>query len=292
VNMTSSNSANQTDGSSLLSSLLQYVAEGNEEQVLAILDAADINMLERLLQHRGIVTDFSGRTIDGTALQIALGAEDAEMCEMLVPFFSQIPNGDALKLQQIRNQYPDKISTELSVSDLQALEKVFAAIAASNSDDDCESALVEFRAYLKPAGVIKIGKHFNAMLLVEALKMYQANYISFGQWNSRKNNLCWKKVIGYLERQLPACYAQAFCQGIVNIMVNKHILQRDFHFLEADYELFPLDTIPSFRLGYDYAGGQWGHWDGRCSSDRAIATAWGLKGYIEQKHQRLLLIMQ
>ncbi len=290
MSMTSGNNIKQVDLRNPMSAFLKAVVEGNEEFVLEMLDNTDINNLEALLLYKGVVTDYSGRTVEGTALQIALGAEDAEMCEMMMPFFSKLPNGDVLRSEQYNIQYPENNENEDRTQDFQALGKVIASIESSETDQDCEAALTEFRNYFKPKSVINTGKHFDVTLLVEALKSYEYNYIRFGGWNSRKNNLCWSKVIGYLERQLPACYGQAFCQGLINIIENNQLLQRSFRFLHADYDLFPLDAAPNYRLGYDYAGGPWGFWDGKSSAERAIKAAKMLEKYMEKKRQRLKAI--
>ncbi|WP_267256842.1 hypothetical protein [Coxiella endosymbiont of Ornithodoros maritimus] len=49
------------------------------------------------------------------------------------------------------------------------------------------------------------GEHFNIQLLTEAFKLYGRKYDIFGGFGSDKNNLCWRKFIGYLQRFLPAC---------------------------------------------------------------------------------------
>lgn len=273
-----------------INSLMKFVIEGNEDQAVTILENVELSDLEKLLQHRTVVTDFSGRLIEGTAFQLALGAEDVEMCEVLTYFFKKIPDGSTLQLNQYQSQFPDNQKSDIDANSLQAIENIFAAIGKSSDDEACKFPLIEFRSFFRPGSVIKSGRHFDVRLLVEALKLYKKNYLAFGEWNSRQNNLCWAKVIGYIERQLPSCYAQAFCQGLVNIVHNKEPLQRSFHFLEENYELFPLDTIPTHRLGYEFAGGQWGLWDGKASADRAIATAQSLQTYIEQKRQRLITL--
>jgi hypothetical protein len=116
--------------------------------------------------------------------------------------------------------------------------------------------LNEFREYLKPKDVIKSDKHFNMQLLVEAFKLYNENYDRFGGWNAPKNNLCWCKVIGFIQRFLPANYAQAFCQGVYYIVESNEKLNRSLKFRYGNnISFFPLDTFPSSRLGFDFAGG-------------------------------------
>lgn len=279
----------KSDSSSLpMVSLLDYAVKGSEESVLAILENASIPDLEMLLSHKGVVTDYSGRVIEGTVFQIALGAEDVEMCDMIVLFFDKIPNGRALKLRQFNEQIGSMNVSSPTVSrDIEALQKVASAISLSQTDAECVAALDEFRDYLKPKSIIISGRHFDVSILVEALKIYHLNYVDFGDWDSRKNRLFWTNVVGYIQRYLPACYAQAFCQGLVDVVVSKSFLQRGFNFRHAEGFLFPLDSTPKFRLGYDYAGGQWGLWDAKASGERAIATADSLKSYIEQKRQRI-----
>ena len=137
--------------------------------------------------------------------------------------------------------------------------------------DDKESqtllaALNTFRDYLAPKKdpqtnkiiPIKTGKYFNMQLLIEAFKLYDQNYDTFGGWNSHKNNLCWRKLIGYMERFLPACYAQAFAQGVYYLVKGIEKLRRTFKFRYGGGCFFPLDSAANFRLGYNYGGICWG----------------------------------
>ncbi len=103
--------------------------------------------------------------------------------------------------------------------------------------------------------MITTGKHFNAQLLVEAFRLFDQNYGAFGNFNSRQNNLFWCKVIGYIQRFLPACYAQAFAQGVYHIVEKGEELNRSFDFRFGRGSYFPLDSNSKFRLGYNYAIG-------------------------------------
>jgi hypothetical protein len=89
-------------------------------------------------------------------------------------------------------------------------------------------------------------------LLVEAFKMYEEKYNDFGGWDSRKNNLFWRKVIGFIERYLPSCDAEAFCQGTYYIVEDGEKLKRSLKFRYDNDLFFPLDSNPAFRLGNDY----------------------------------------
>src|SRR3990167_5534987 len=138
------------------------------------------------------------------------------MTEMILRHFKRLPNSDETIAAQVRAQFPEgweRHEAERAEQDIVELRKVVDAIAHAGEDDNCDTALQAFRDYLeRPQGVIKTGKHFNIQLLVEAFKLYDANYDRFGGWGSHQNNLFWRKVIGYVQRFVPACYAQAFCQ--------------------------------------------------------------------------------
>lgn len=123
----------------------------------------------------------------------------------------------------------------------------------NSKEDICERALEDFREYLKPKKVIKSGKHFNVQLLIEAFKLYDKNFDAFGGRDSRKNEISLQKVIGYIERYLPACYAQAFCQRVYYIVEKGEKLNRSLEFCnDKEVYSFPLDLNSSYRSGYEY----------------------------------------
>jgi len=236
--------------------LLIHVVRGEEAEAKKMLEANP-----QLLLERGLVTDYSGRQIEGTAFALALGAEDIEMCEMITPYFNRLTDqdGETERLKQYQAQFPeqeekkeekDEVKRE-DTPDIVMLKQLMQTISISNTDEECEPALAAFREFLKPKGVIKTGKHFNANLLLKAFQLYDENYMDFGHWNSRKNNLCWRKVVGYIQRFLPACYAQAFCQGLYGLVERGDKLKRSLNFLyDPGIFFFPLS---SSGVGYEYA---------------------------------------
>ena len=206
---------------------------------------------------------------------------EENMAEMIQRHLSALEDGEALIKEQITEQFPegwDQKEREREKRDKDALHEIIAAIAHSNTDEDCASALQKFRDYLEymKNEVIKTGKHFNHQLLVEAFKMHEEAYNDFGGWDSRKNNLFWRKVIGFIERYLPSCDAQAFCQGTYDIVENGEKLKRSLKFRYNNDLFFPLDSNPAVRLGNEYAAAGWGGW-------RARAVYYKL--YVEQKLQ-------
>ena len=233
--------------------------------------------------------------VEGTAFQLALGAEDEEMAAMIAKYLDEYYPGE--KQRQYQAQFPNEEKEEKAEAfkdtpDGKALNTIIAAIGNA-SDRACElvlnheeniagddkeaqdllAALNGFRNYLAPKKdpqtnktiPIKTGKHFNMQLLVEAFKLYDQNYDTrtFGGWDSHKNNLCWRKVIGFMQRLLPACTAQASSQGIYYIVEEKEKLRRSFDFRYGGGSYFPLDSDANFRLGYNFAAGWCGDWGRR-----------------------------
>lgn len=270
--------------------LLVHVVKAEQKEAEEIIKTNPM-----LLLSKGRVVDYSGRSIEGTAFQMALGAEDVKyhaneecMAEMIQRYLKELPNGESEIQTQIQEQFPEGWEVkenERSKNDLAALKKVVNAIAKSKEGDACEAALEEFRKYLKPEGVITTGKHFNAQLLVEAFKLYDKNYNRFGDYDSPKNILCWRKVIGYIQRFLPANYAQVFSQGFYPIVESDEKLNRSLKFRHKNnLSFFPLDTYPSSRLGFDFAVGGWGGGAVRCLG--AGVSSWGTWSGANSRHCR------
>lgn len=242
----------------LVTKLLRHVIKGEQTEAEDIIKQNPFLLLEK-----GKVIDYSGRKIYGTALQMALGAEDVRhhedeecMVEMIQKYLKNLQNGESIIAKQTKDQFPEgwqKLEKERAKRDSEALRKVIQAIANAGPNDNCEEALQIFREYLKPKGIIKAGKHFNALLLLEAFELYNKNYTNFCGVGGYKNALFWSKVIGYIQRYCPSCYAQVFCQGIEKITFNKKKLKRKLNFHYSDDVFFPLDLNP-LRLGYDFGG--------------------------------------
>lgn len=250
--------------------LLKHIVRGEQKEAEAMLK----NNLSLLLE-KGRVTDYSGRVIEGTALQLALGAEDigiheGEECmvEMIQRHLIRLPIGETAIIEQIKQQFPEgyeKEEIKKQEADLNAVNALIKAIGDSKAtntatlEKECEAALNQFRNYLKPSGVITTGQHSNVRMLVKAFEFYYQKYAEFGNdKESPKNKLFWEKGIGGIQRSLPANYAQAFCQSLYNYVICDKKLDRRLKVtvfsIDSD-PFFPLDSNPRYRLGYDYAHG-------------------------------------
>ncbi len=286
--------------------LLTHVVRGKKEEAEAMLKKEP-----SLVLYKSIVTDYSERTLEGTAYQMALGAGDINrakldnndnpvldangkiqilhadegMAEMIQRYFIKACNNDEKAAnkeieKQEEEQFPGGYEayqnsaevTKRKENDLKELDEVLHAIKiakiqlTSNSisygklkiDANCEAALTKFRNYLKPKDIIRNGLHFNIELLSEAFCIYNDAMRRFNTVGDHYKDpvfvLIWRQVIGYIQRYLPANYAHAFCQGLRALVELEEKLKRSLKVTYYTGELFfPLDSDPSFRLGYEYA---------------------------------------
>lgn len=241
------------------------------------------------------VTDYSHRKIQGTALQLALGAEDVKyhddevaMVEMIIGELEKQPNGERIIAQQICDQFPEGWKTahkERVARDQAALDAFVAAIRDTDNEAAWEAAAVIYRARIDDEnlgkGVIKTGLHCNAQLVVAWLNAYIENYVDFGnRWDSPKNLALWRKGSA-CERGLSAAYAMALARGIWKIIDEGKHLDRNLNFLYGGGSFFPLDLDPSCRLGYDVGGSS-----AAVRDAEAEGGAEFFKTMSDKKHQR------
>lgn len=263
-----------------LKQLLQHIAYGQEDEAKKII-ASNPN----LLMMQGTATDYSGNTIeDVTPLTLTRGADDIGMLEMLLSYSDRLPDKGNEALKQMQEKFPESKGEEKPYD----FNPLVAAITANN---DVDAALSKFREDFKPR-VIKQGKHCNPQALLSAMQAYDDNYEDiYNPWSGDQCSLFWRQVIGYLQRMLPACYAQAFCQGLKNVCNGREPLKRSLK-LNDGKSFYPLHpTLPAgigFEFGvFSYYGEDslarlrppmhWPHLENCISA---------YKAYIELKHQR------
>src|SRR3990167_546002 len=220
----------------VIKKFLTHVVRGEKAQAEEM-----IKRDPRLLLEKIKVKDEAGRTIYGTAYQIALGAKDVspypdqfeEMAEMIERYLLQLPNGEEERNKQYNEQFPEgfeKQEEARRMSDSLALNKVFAAIKKDKTTDLAEAnkAVAEFQNYLENQvkGVITTGYHFNEALFQEALKLYDEHYNDFGGYYGDKNRLSAIKLIGFIERFFPVNLAQAARDLFRKVVDEKKALSR------------------------------------------------------------------
>jgi hypothetical protein len=202
---------------------------------------------------RGSVIDYSGRTIDGvTPLQCAYGAQDAAMCNMITTCIQQLENGEQVAAQQLQEQVENK-QWQAALN-----EEYFAELAATITQEKfvadklsatTDAAVSAFRETVKP-GLVKTINHFNIQTLINAVRVYRTCH---DNWNHNQRSLYWRQIIGYLQRLVPACYAQDLCQGLHNVVSRQASPERSLKLFFHHLNYYPLATNPGERMGYDFA---------------------------------------
>ncbi len=222
----------------MLDKLLLHVARGEQEQAEAI-----IKINPELIFQSGNVEDFFGNTfIDYSPCQLAAYAHDVDMLKMMKPYLNRVKNGEE-QLCVIVKEADDASKNQHSY-DFTLLE---AAITHGNPAK-IEEALQAFRKHFGPRE-IKNEKSFNLANLLHAYDIYINNY---QLWSGKQCTLFWCQVIGYLQRSLPACYAQALCQGLYRITVDNQPLERQLKFGQ-NQSFYPSTEEGRCRLGFDFA---------------------------------------
>jgi hypothetical protein len=238
---------------------------------------------------------YSGHRIKGTALQVALGAEDVSrathpdegMAEMLMGELRKLPEGEIHIRKQIDAQFSEgweAIEEKRHAKDLIELCKVRNAITASTNNNDPKliAAIQEFKEYLEPKDIIETGKHWNAWLLHAAIQLGYNEYYN----DARKDNFFYDQVIGSINTHAPTNYAMAQAQGL-SYLLNPEKFNRSLKYRQGAGSYFPLSSVPRFRLGVD-------SWvDGDCGTVEALGYSTTgrllsirLGNLVTQKHQR------
>jgi hypothetical protein len=229
--------------------IISSIVRGNAREAMFIL-AENPGLL--LCKGKGI--DYSGREFVGmTAWQAALAARDLNMLRHMVPLFSMlyqknvetagILDGQAIMNLQTRLMIPDDYDVHLdkqsdSVFDFSSLlstidsakradiesalkcegailPATYASIEKKNPGHACEltAILNEFRVSFTKQSLNE--KVFNPNHLLKALHILVRKCSS---WCSDKRTLFWCQIIGFIQRFLPACYAQAIAQGLDRVV--------------------------------------------------------------------------
>ena len=253
--------------------ILQHVAYGEEGRVRDALDSvkSDPAQLAHALSDTGTVKDYSDRTITGMTLLQAAASGDIDMCLMLKNYM--LPEEFATQLAEI---FPEGIEAHEREQQGNTFnfDDILAAIRAASTPDldaalnktDNGSvlcwALEEFRRQFRELSNNE--KIFNPQHLLRAFEVYNA------LWNRcerddndcdyKKRDLFWRQIIGYTQRFMPACYAQAFSQGLYYLVKvdqpdswRPEAFKRDLKLRCDNFSYFPLPRDSRSGLGFDFA---------------------------------------
>lgn len=274
--------------SEMVNPILQKVVYGNEADVRAALESvrSDPAQLAHALSDTGTVKDYSDRTITGmTLLQAAAASGDIDMCLMLKNYMS--PEEFAAQLSEI---FPEGIEAHEAHQQRNAFnfDTIFAAIRAANTTDldaalnktDNGSALCraleEFRHQF--TAISNNEKIFNPQHLLRAFEVHNAFWDQCERDGSdrdyKKCDLFWRQIIGYTQRFMPTCYAQAFAQGLCYLVEpyegalwwRSEPFNRSLKLKHHNFSYFPLPLDSRSGLGFDFVIWPWHNGMGRVSN--------------------------
>lgn len=231
------------DSNNDISKALAHAAYARQEDVDALLGMLKDN--PRLLLQAGNVKTPGGLNVQRvTIYEFLLGAGDIELANWVVPFFSEIPSGEAERQRQLERYHPHLVSMMTQVPyDTQPIfdllldpanqTTIHADVNALLANDPkhqsaLSDAIAQFRnAHLPTQPLIKPRMHFNyATHLALCQKLYHeetrmALHKASGG-NDNMINLIWLKMISHLMNFYPGIDRCIAAQGIA------HIYQRDF----------------------------------------------------------------
>jgi len=217
--------------------LLTHVVKGEEEQVVAVLEKNPCLLL-RTSERK----DYSeGRTIKQAAFEAALSANDDIMAKKMIPFFDKIQKiapGEALR--QFKRVFPEGVEAHDRNLQEQAYDfKPLIEDIINGNEEKKINAISRFQEHMKRKRVVTEGAHFNPYDLINAYQAYVDNYKKFQKWHER--NLFWKNVIGSIQRNIPANFAQVFCTGLYHFVCKEKAIERS---LKIDkYSMFYSESL-------------------------------------------------
>ncbi|MDF1796831.1 MAG: hypothetical protein P1U63_09870 [Coxiellaceae bacterium] len=296
--------------------LLDHIVKGEEKKAQAMLNANP----ELILAHTAKTIDYSGKSIEGlTAFQAALCAGDADMVQMMQPYFAALDGGGEQVALQIKTLFPDGFDAHLA-HQLRAtfdFSAIFDAISIA-SDDEVKNALalsgVEFKqsdtARSKADSALTLTEAmnrfresftntslreqtYNPQHLLQAIRLYASTFKAEiledwlqdrrGRdlnWDKGRHDLFWRQVIGFCQRFVPACTAQAFAQGLDSVVTlpgrNWVVkpLQRNLMFQKDGCDVFYPIGVEKSGLGFDYASAKSGAGAGGYGRGQSGWVAW------------------
>ena len=237
---------------SAVENLYTYILCGEEKKALDMIAICP----ERLLLREKSV-DYSGRIFKNvTPFQAAILSHDVTLWKKMEPFFDKLPYGQANKKRQFQEIFPEGLpeqkpynfSALLECIHLSAEDKVQTLLDNPlDTKSTLGQALENFRKDFTRLAMEE--KFFNPTHLIEVFNIYAQQCIT-KNWSSKQLCLFWNQVIGYTQRFLPACYAQAFCQGLYCVANDKQALTRSLACEDSQHLYFPLED--SSGLGFDF----------------------------------------
>ncbi|OGO95186.1 MAG: hypothetical protein A3F10_01070 [Coxiella sp. RIFCSPHIGHO2_12_FULL_42_15] len=242
---------------------LRHVLFGNQTAAEKQLKASPTLLL---LKNTHAITDFSGKPIQNlTPFQAALCASDIEMCEMMKKIFLGMANGETPMKEQFYEIFPDgDVEAKLkeqkeNVFDFNEIADVIIRstnmeiTAARNNTDNSSllcGALRRFRKAFEEKSDSE--QMFNAFHLIEAVRIYSERINRIAHLEQAE--LFCTQVLAFIQRYVPACYAQAFAQSLYELVDGKKPLQRSFKFKGRSDTIHLSSRSSCTGIGFHYHG--------------------------------------
>ncbi len=241
----------------LITHLLQRVVKGEQAQAEALLDKNPRLLLPNTgttTDHIG--RQIKGLS----PWQVALCNGDAEMLVMMQPKFDAIHlptrgpdgkttviTGEQIRLKQTQQIFPHgyeaHAAKQAAAESVFNFDKIVAVINAARntwlySDINLKGAILPathasvektnegaarplttaLNAFRRAFTEQSLNENiYNPQHLLRAFEIYRDQY---HRWNKDQHEVFWTQVIGFTQRFMPTCYAQAFAQGL-NCLVNR-----------------------------------------------------------------------
>ncbi len=268
---------------------ITFVLQGKEEAALALLEQSP----ELLLIKKKSV-DYSRRSYYNTPFQAAFLSHDDILCEKMRPLFDKLPDGKAILVKQLDELFPKGIP-EQTAYDLSSITQVIndsfdedikAVFNKQENDTPIYKKITSFREQFTAVSLEE--KFFNPEHLINAYIIFDQHY---DNWRSPQRQAFFSLIIGYMQRFLPAFYAQAYCQGLLNVNLEEKNFKRSLK-LEDGSLMLPL--ADGSGLGFTHGIYLWhGFAVAAASATRARVCAVPLGGrclkdFVEQIRQTYL----
>ncbi|HVX01498.1 MAG TPA: hypothetical protein VHA52_13835 [Candidatus Babeliaceae bacterium] len=252
---------------------LVIASEDNENKTRAVLKKHP-----HLLLQSGVVHNHTGQPICGTAYQIALKEKDVEMIKMMESAFKELKDGPAEMQKQYNEVFPEGWETpykEHWQPVYSALDRITTILLHAQQDakddkhpnnelkvganwydvvvnDRIQNEFDQFEKALHDATRVarKTGFNMDDQILQKAYDLYKLHYQALGdRYNAPKNMFFCQRIIGTIQKYLPANYLQAFAYGIDDIVDKKVIPPRTTKFRYDNFSILPLGANADWVLG-------------------------------------------
>jgi hypothetical protein len=150
----------------------------------------------------------------------------------------------------MKRQYDEQFPEGIDVFPLEKFLPMYNALLTHiiNDADNGHSAISTFRTVITEHASITSGRHFNMQNFVAAQKVFSDNIVVFN--NKSEQMIFWHQIIGFIQRQMPANYAQVYCSGIKQIIKDPSIFKRTLD-IYPNRPFFPLHDAEG--LGFHFA---------------------------------------